>query len=187
MASAYSTHRAAAIISFPVYVISILPGILRRGAYWSDDRAGFVIVQRHRPVADTLIICGVTAAVLGILAVALSMLPPLPQLVSASVLAAWYTAVVVIILRRRTPGGSARLVGPETPRGQRWAVTSLAQRPGTRLTALLLTRRLIGTLPDGAVVVATADNDRLAAAYARLGFTQGPKRRVWHMMGNGAG
>lgn len=187
MATAYNTNRAAAILTFPVYVVSILPGLLRRGAYWSDDRAGFVIIQRHRPIGDVLVVCAVAAATVVALAAALSLLPPLPHLVAACVLAAWYIAVVVAVVRRRTPGGSARMVGPETPHGQRWSVTLLAQRPGTHLTALLLTRRLIGTLPDGAVVIATADNDRLAAAYARLGFTLGPKRRMWHTIGNEAG
>lgn len=50
-------------------------------------------------------------------------------------------------------------VGPETPPGDRWQVAALAQRPGTRLSALLLTRRLLTALPRGAVAVAAAADD----------------------------
>lgn len=73
-------------------------------------------------------------------------------------------------------------VGPETPRGDRWQVAALAQHPDTRLSALLLTRRLLASLTPGSVVVAAAADDRLQGAYQRFGFTRGDAKRVYRSL-----
>ncbi len=58
----------------------------------------------------------------------------------------------------------------------------LSQQPGTRLTALMLARRVVAALPAGTVVAVAADD--LARAYERLGFTRGRKRRLYLVVGD---
>ena len=66
------------------------------------------------------------------------------------------------------------VTGRETPKGRIVALTSLAQRPGTAMSALLLTRRLIERARPGDILVACAASEDLAAAYERFGFTRVP-------------
>ena len=73
--------------------------------------------------------------------------------------------------------------GRETPRGDRYQIAALAQRPGTRLSAIQLALQLRDSLPTGAMLVAVADNDRLLEGYVRLGFTRGRGRRVHWIAG----
>ena len=92
----------------------------------------------------------------------------------------WFYASVIVVVICTGVDSAATAVGPGTPKGQRWVIAGLAQRPGTRMTAVLLAKDLVAKLPTGAVrVAAAADADeRLLARYVRLGFTAGHKRRV---------
>ena len=58
-------------------------------------------------------------------------------------------------------------------------VASLAQRPGTGSSALLLTRALIRALPPGKILVTRAGSEKLARGYERLGFVRGRGFRVY--------
>lgn len=61
-------------------------------------------------------------------------------------------------------------------------VAALAQLPGTRMTAVMLARRLIEQTPPGSIIVAAAATDALLARYVRAGFTRGRARRVYRVL-----
>lgn len=88
--------------------------------------------------------------------------------------------VAVVLSMSRTLPRSP--VGKETPPGSRWLVANLAQKPGTEMSAVLLTRALIRTVPRGSVLVATAASEPRADDYQRLGFTRGRGRRVYRVL-----
>ncbi|MDO9395698.1 MAG: hypothetical protein Q7T71_04045 [Herbiconiux sp.] len=184
MASAFAPGPAAALIATPAAMVSLLPSVLRRGLWETADRDGMVVFARYRPVLD---------AVLAVAVVALGFAAGIAVLVAAG--AVWGVAGVLVVLLLMlllfgvvALGGVLLLaaslssfstaVGRETPSGRRWTVMALAQRPGTRLSALLLTRRLIAGHPAGSVVVAVAASPELAGGYERLGFTRGRGARV---------
>lgn len=80
-------------------------------------------------------------------------------------------------------GGAMTMpVGSETPHGERWAVSGLAQLPGTRMSGLLLARSLTEHAPAGAVIVAVAATDHHLRAYKALGYTEGRSRRVYRIV-----
>lgn len=161
----------------PAALLILVPYLVRRAVYESVDRDGMVMFCRHRPALDVLLVLCLGAIILAIGDAADLLLPGSRGggLVFAG---AVFGAVVVgvALMSRGLP--MADIVGPETPEGRRWALMGLAQRPGTRYSALLLARRLIAGLGPGDVVVAAAANDRLADAYERFGFTRTGYRRV---------
>ena len=73
-------------------------------------------------------------------------------------------------------------MGPETPPGTRYAISALAQRPGTQMSAVLLAKALISCLPEDTVVIACARDDRLLMNYVRAGFAEGQDRRIYKVL-----
>ena len=184
MGLAFSHNRAAAIVAFPVALMTIVACMLRRGVYATRDRNGMVILVRWSPLADIIAACVIitlTYVAIGVVA-AVAFLAWVPLgliIVGTSVL--WILAGAVIF------ASGAQTLSPvceATPEGLgRWHVSALAQRPGTRLSALLLLRQLVGAVPPGHVLVASAGSDDLLNSYVRLGFTSGSKRRVFKILG----
>ena len=116
------------------------------------------------------------ASILIVDAVVMLLLGMLGMLVYAALLVG---AVIALV----QPGGTTLSAsGPETPKGDRWMVAALAQLPGTRMTAVMLARRLIEQAPPGSIIVAAAATDALLARYVRAGFTAGRARRVYRVV-----
>jgi hypothetical protein len=159
-----------------------LPYAWRGALYESDDRDGAVIFSSWRPVLD---------AFLSTVAVLLVFIPWLVFLFvttfygqSAGFSIPFYVVLLPCVWLGAAVGfmgqglSSSMPVGRETPEGPRYQLAALAQRPGTRLSALLLSRRLVASLPAGSVVVAVAADEGLAAGYTALGFTRGRGKRL---------
>lgn len=181
VAKAYTRSRLAASLAWPAALLVIAPYMLRRAVYESADRDGMVILCRYRPVADVVLATALSLAFLGLGAGAF-VAGAEYRLVVVAVMGAGLGVVVAGALLMSGGLSPTEAVGPDTPDGRRWAVMALAQRPGTRYSALLLTRRLIAALPAGDVVVAVAADESLAGAYARFGFTRTAGRRVHRVL-----
>ena len=180
-ARASTPNRPLAVLSVPIYAFSIVPMTLRGGLYLDESRTGTVLFARRRPIRDGLVIGLWTAAafvlwVASILIVDAVVMLLLGMLVYAALLVG---AVIALV----QPGGTTLSAsGPETPKGDRWMVAALAQLPGTRMTAVMLARRLIEQAPQGSIIVAAAASDALLARYVRAGFTRGRARRVYRVL-----
>ncbi|MFP7834883.1 hypothetical protein [Marisediminicola sp. LYQ134] len=179
MAHTFSRNRALAVASWPMSVATLLPYALRRVLYRSRDGNGMVIFGRYRPVFDFVLAIALALLIFaGMVATAVALWVTVGPL---GVLAAALLFVVIGIapLAMMSTAGFTMAVGSETPPGQRWTVMALTQRRGTRMSALLLARRLLEAVPPGALVVAVADSPALADGYVRLGFERGAGPRVF--------
>lgn len=176
MSRAFTPNRAVAVMASPVAVISLMPYTLRHVVYESPDRDGMVILARHRPWLDVLLALpfAVVAGAGMLVFLVVALLVPWSFLLIMGVFAALVWGSVAMM----SGASFSRAVGAETPAGTRWGMMSLAQRPGTTMSALVLTRQLLRTLPAGAVVVAVDGSDALADGYARMGFVRGSGPRV---------
>lgn len=175
LSQAFTRHLPGAILAYPVCLLTVGIYLPHRQVYQTDDGAGMVIFGRFRirnevvaaallffRVIEAIVLLGGRFGPLGITLVTLLWLP-----------------FAVGLTQLNSGALSMTPVGPETPPGDRWQVAALAQRPGSRLSALLLARRLLSSLPAGAVAVAAAADERLVAAYERFGFTRGKAKRVY--------
>ena len=167
--------RLLTLVGWPVYALVLLPSVLLGGAYWRD-RNGLVLLYRWRPLADTIVTVIAMVAAIGCAVAAMIWWAGLVALVAVGVV--WFYASVIVVVICKGVDSAATIVGPGTPKGQRWVIAALAQRPGTRMTAVLLAKDLVAKLPSGAVLLAAAADEGLLARYVRLGFTAGHKRRV---------
>lgn len=175
MSRAFARNGVMAVLAYPLAVLTLVPYAGRRQLYRTDDGDGAVVFGPYRPAAD---------AVLAVLLV-------LPIFAAQWLLPMWIgpgfglglgaVLVILVVAGVVALGGSTLTLpaGPETPKGDRWQVAGLAQRPGTRLSALQLALRLRETVPSGAILVAVAANDRLLTGYKRLGFSEGRQQRVY--------
>lgn len=180
MSQAFASNRIMAYLSVPVAVLILLPYALRRQVYESADGNGMVIFGPYRLGRDVAILAALLLPALGLYLWVLVSLGP----GYASVLWAVVMGLLGIGLAGIGRGSMVMPTGPETPEGDRWQIAGLAQRPGTRLSALPLALRLRDSAPVGTVVVAVAQNDRLLEGYKRLGFTEGKERRIfWEACG----
>jgi len=179
MARAYAPHRVLALLAYPVALAVTLSYQLRRGVYESDDRNGMIIVARWRPGIDSVLILTGYAG-LGLLVGLLSFLHPLLG-PTVFLLASGLGIAGHLVLAQGQQ--SATPIAKDTPTsGTRWQVAALAQRPGTHLSALLLTRNVIThVVPPGDVLVAAAGTERLEQAYIRAGFTPVGRRRLYRI------
>lgn len=181
MALAFTSRRRDAVIAYPALLIGLWPPMVRGGLYETTDNHGAFVLVRRRPALDVAI--ALTPAVVILWATPSAMRTAFNWSPTAALLIVVGLAVLLCwlllgsVATRTSWGGSA--VGPETPRGSRWYAGALAQRPGTSWSALALARQLLSDLPAGELVVATAGDDRLLAAYQRAGFTRGQQRRIW--------
>lgn len=184
MAGAFTSSRGAAVVATPASLVSLLPSAMRGTLWEAPDGTGMVVFGRHRPALDLLLTIGLLmlglAAGVAVLVLGASAGGPAGLLTALVVLVA--VSVVIgagaLLLLAASAAALTSTVGRESPPGRRWSVMALAQRPGTRLSALLLARRLIARVPPGEVVVAVAGSPDLAAGYERLGFTRGRGARV---------
>lgn len=180
-ARASTPNTPLAVLSVPIYAFSIVPMTLRGGLYLDASRTGTVLFARRRPILDGVVVGLVTAAafalwVAGILLFDTMLVLLLGMLAYAALLIG---AVIALV----QPGGTTLSAsGPETPKGERWMVAALAQLPGTRMTAVMLARRLIEQAPPGSILVAAAATDALHERYVRAGFTAGRARRVYRLV-----
>ncbi|GAA1119108.1 hypothetical protein GCM10009650_24310 [Nesterenkonia jeotgali] len=164
-----------AYLSVPVAVLILLPYAIRRQVYESADGNGMVIFGPYRLGRDFAILAAILLPVLTLYFWVMVTFGP----THASVLWAVVMGLLGIGLAGIGRGSMGMPTGSETPEGDRWQIAGLAQRPGTRLSALPLALRLRDSAPAGTVVVAVAQNERLLAGYKRLGFTGGKDRRVY--------
>lgn len=183
MAYAYAPHRFLAVLAYPLALAVTLTYQLRRGVYETDDRNGMVIVARWRPGLDAVLVTGLILASFAALALPAALLSLVHPLLGPGVFAVAGLLGVVGALALAQGQQSATPIAKNTPRGgDRWQVAALAQRPGTRLSALLLTRQVIATVvPAGDVLVASAGTERLEHAYIRAGFTPVGRRRLYRV------
>ena len=184
MSRAFTRNAVVAALAFPLLFVAVLCYMLRGAAYLDATRSGVVIIARYTPILDMLLALAVVVpasmlvgAVAGVAEAAGGAAQPVVWL--ARGVTYWFLAGV-LVLAVSSPGSIASTVGPETPPRNVHTVMGLSQLPGTRLTALMLARRVVAALPAGTVVAATDD---LARAYQRLGFTRGRKRRLYLVVG----
>lgn len=186
-ARANTTSPLRVLAALPWVALMFLPYLARRALYVSTDRDGVVLLCRHRPGLDITLTLVIVYAALAPAAAALTALliaagPALA--VSAAIVAALTVGFATwgVLPLLRGGGSLVGLAGPGTPPGPRYALMGLAQRPGTRYSALLLTRALLEHLPAGAVVVAAGASQAHVGAYQRLGFTSTRKGRIYAAM-----
>ncbi|MCS5724154.1 hypothetical protein N1028_06010 [Herbiconiux sp. CPCC 203407] len=184
MAEAFTDSRPAAVLATPAAVVSLAPYALRGVLWEAADGDGMVLFGRHRAALDAALAVGLvlTGSVIGIgvLVLIASAAGPVGLLVALAILLVLFGLVGIggLLLLSASPSALTTTVGRETPGGHRWSAVALAQRPGTRLSALLLARSLVARVPAGDVVVAVAGTPELAAGYERLGFARGRGARV---------
>lgn len=179
MARAFTKHRFGATLALPLCLLTLVTYVPRRQVFESPDRNGMVIFWPFKLWVEILCAALIFGGGMTLLVSLIPVVGPLPVAVGAF-------AFSVLIAVGATQMGSGAMtlspVGPETPKGQRWQVAALAQRPGTSMPALLLARELISTLPTGTVAVAAAADDKLLTAYERFGFNAGKSRRVYRLV-----
>lgn len=76
-----------------------------------------------------------------------------------------------------------REVGPETPRGDRWAFGPAAQVPGTPISVVDAISQRIAALPEKSIVVAVASRELRQELLTRGGFTAGGGLRLYRVLG----
>lgn len=181
MAHAHARNRPLAVLAYPIALATTLTYAFRAGVYESEDRNGMVIVARWRLGKDLLILLSVIAAgVLGlvVLAAVLILVHPLLGPATVALLATGSAAGALVLARGQK---TATPISKDTPTtGDRWQIAALAQRPGTRYSAMLLTRHVIDqVVPAGDVLVASAGDNTLEQAYIRAGFTPLGRKRLY--------
>lgn len=178
MSRAFTKGPRRAVIAYPLCLLIVTVYAPRGQVYESSDTHGMVIFGRYRLWAEL----GAAALVLlaGVV-IGLSMIPVLGP-ITVGILA-WTFSLLILLGNAQMRSGSTAVtpVGAETPKGDRWQVAALAQRPGTHLSALLLTRELMDSLPTGAIAVAAAADERLLRAYEQFGFIVGKSKRVYRI------
>lgn len=181
MAQAYSSNRFTALLAAPLALLVVVVYMARRGAYMSSDRNAMVFFARHRPVVDTLLSTGLMLVVIVVLTGVAVLVEPVTAIGSTVLLLAPFVWILLgaAVFAASSGGALTSPVGPETPQGQRWAVSGLAQLPGTRMSGLVMARGLVDGAPAGAVVVAVAATDGHLRTYRALGFCEGRQRRVY--------
>ena len=181
MAHAYARSRPRAVLAYPIALATTLTYALRGGVYESDDQNGMVIVARWRFGLDMLTLTSVM--VLGLLALApVAVLASLvhPLLGPATYVLAGATTVAGALVLAQGQETATPIARNTPTTGDRWQIAALAQRPGTRLSAMLLTRRVIGSVvPPGDVLVVSAVTADLEQAYIRAGFTPLGRKRLY--------
>ncbi len=159
--------------------------------YQSEDKNGVVFFGPHRPGRDL----GISLIVTLVLTPLIALVPVLFVSLGLTVAFGGASSPIQVIgliisgvllfssiygagifFRGATADG---VTGGETPDGERYAIMGLAQRPDTTLSALLLTRALIRSLPKGRVLVLRAASERAVVRYERLGMTRGRGLRVF--------
>lgn len=181
-ARAFTANRLAAGLVVPCMVFLLAPYMVRGAVFESCDHHGLVVVARHRPALSQTLTCTLVLLAIAPLVPAYVAVLGTPQgpliLMAAEVLA----LASLWPLTRLLQVQPSRTVGPETPTGTRYEIANLAQCPGTRMSAILLAKELISSLPEGSILVAAARNDELLKKYVRVGFTQGEERRVYRVL-----
>ncbi len=178
MSLGFGRSSARAVCAYPMSVLTVLVYLIRGHVYETADGDGMVIFGRYRLWLDSLIV-GVAFAPLALLYV---WLISVTDALSAGLVWAAFMGLIFGGVAAMGQSSVGFPTGPETPDGERWQIAGLAQRPGTRLSALQLGRALVEATPSGAVVVAAAADDRLVAAYQRFGFKRGRNRRVYKVI-----
>lgn len=175
MCRAFASNRFLAVLAYPLGLLILIPYAVRRQLFETDDRNGMVVFGPFSMVKDAVILAVVMSPLIVVNVWAPIAWGPLSGLVVLLVVTG-FLLVGFLVLGSSSMGVP---VGRETPKGDRYQIAALAQRPGTRLSAMQLALRLRDSLPVGAVLVAVADNDRLLESYVRLGFSRGRGRRVY--------
>ncbi|MGQ4510692.1 hypothetical protein ACUH9X_08145 [Dermabacteraceae bacterium P13147] len=185
MARAFTPVRAVAVLAYPLIACALLPIFLRKGLFIDETRTGIVTACRRRHALDIAIAVPVVVVVFLagwlILRLVLTDSRAFYVLLAACVLM-WFAAATTFSSRQKV--GKQKV--PELRGRECWEIANLAQMPGTRLTALLLAREVISTIPPDAVIVTTPRSERLRDFYARFGFKPGPGRQM-HMIAPPAG
>lgn len=175
MSRAFSSNSVMAVLAFPLALLTLVPYATRRQLYETQDRNGMVVFGRLSTVTDVAILIVLILPVCILLGFVISAVDPVPALVIGLVVLILFI-FGLIGLSDGVP--NTKLVDRTTPKGPRIQVAALAQRPGTRLSALQLALQLRDSAPSGSVLVAVAANDRLLHGYQRLEFSRGTARRV---------
>lgn len=159
MASAFAKNRLQQISAIPWVVLTAIPFVLRGTVYQSEDKNGVVIFGPHRPGLDLGISLIVTLLFLPVIAlVPVTFISLLITILVTGVWSATQLTILMVsgvLLCGSIYGAGAFLqgspadgvTGGETPAGERYAIMGLAQRDGTTLSALLLARALVRSLP----------------------------------------
>lgn len=178
MSRAFTSNRVAAVLAYPLCVLVLIPYALRGHLYETADHNGMVVFGRYSLLADMTIMLAVVFPVgvgWGLLGGAVG---------GTIFLIASIVVVVLLAIGALSMGGgmsAQQPTGPEAPKGARFLIAALAQRPGTSFSALQLGLRLTNSAPSGAVMVAVAAHERLLQGYLGLGFTRGRGNRVYRV------
>ena len=152
MCRAFAPNRLLAVLAYPLGLLMLVPYAVRRQLYGTSDRNGLVVFGPFSLVKDALII----AAVMAPFFVLFSWASDFWGLIGGLV---FLVALTSILLAGLFAFGSSSMgvpVGRETPKGDRYQIAALAQRPGTRLSAIQLALQLWRRIRDWASLTAVA-------------------------------
>lgn len=184
--------RAKAVMLWPGLFLSTVMIAAHGKVYVSEDGNGTVAIRRLGIAPYVVMMLAIPVLLVAVFGVTflIALVWPIgaiyvPLVASAMLLllTAWVLAGLVITLQGRPKGASIREVGRETPKGRRYGIGNLAQRPGASWSALFLARDAIAEMPSGSVLCAVAGSEKLHDVYLqRGGFTAGRKLRVYRVV-----
>lgn len=179
VARGFTKDRIGATFAYPGCLAFLIPSLLMGRVYESSDTHGLVLFwrrRRNRAVIAVAVLAGVL--IYGLLFWWSRSAPD-------TVLGIGWGALLLMVVWPRIVGlhrMNTRDTGSETPQGHRWHIAGVVQRPGTRMSAVLLAWALMDTVPRAGVVVAAAPDKKTFKALQRFGFSPGNHKRVFMLM-----
>lgn len=179
LARGLAPGHATAVLAVPLALLLVVVYLARRSAYLNHNRDVVAFCARHRPVLETVLSTALMLVVIVVLAWLAVLVEPVTPIGSRLLVVAPFLWIAVGGIVLMFSGGAfTSPVGRETPAGQRWVISGLAQLPGTSASRTETVRELVDEAPAGSVVVAVAATDAHLRTYLDLGFTEGTSRRV---------
>lgn len=181
LARGLAPGHATAVLAVPLAFLLVVVYLARRGVYLSGERAVVAFFARNRPVLETLLSTALMLVVIVVLVWLAVLLEPATPLGSGLLVVVpflWIALGGIVLMF--TGGAFTSPVGRETPAGQRWVISGLAQLPATSTSTrrMEMIRELMEKAPAGSVIVAVAGTDAHLRSYLELGFAKGASRRV---------
>lgn len=179
LARGFTQDRIGAIFAYPACLVFLIPGIFMGRIFESSDTHGMVLFWHHRRSKGLIATAVLVVAVLwGLLFWWFRSSPD-------AVFLLYWVFLILLLVWPRIIGIhhlNNRATGAETPKGERWQLGGVVQRPGTRISAVLLAWELMDRIGPGGTVVAVAPDKKWFKALQRFGFTPGHALRVYMRM-----
>lgn len=168
-----------AALGYPACLLAAVVAASQRRLFVTKANDGMFILSRHPPIADALITPAFLILIVVLVAAPFALVgvdPTAPILITMATLLVFLLPYFAV--NRPTKRIWQSPITNNTPPGSRYLLGSLAQKTGTRFSAMFLARTVIVSLPPGTVIVSIAANTTLLRQYVRLGFTEDLDNRV---------